>query len=235
MSLMALYSLMYTFSRGGYLATSATLLVLLLIRSKKLLVVVLVAAALYPFWAPSSVVHRLDMSTSVDEWGEVSHDRNITSRKAIWSGAIQIIKEHPQGVGFNSFWRYIRRYVPTDDRMGATDAHNNYLRVTAEMGLHGIIVYIWLLLALCVSTWRLLRRSARESFQYMVSLSFLGTMVAIIVANVFSSTFFIHQLNAIFWVLAAVVMRVGRISEEEASLEASRPATADVDSAMKAA
>lgn len=211
---LALYSLVYSYSRGGYAAALVALSFLLIIRGKKYFALFLVFIMFYPLWAPSSVIHRIEATREVTETGEVHLDMNAESRTAIWNGAIEMIKDHPLGVGFNNFRNTISDYVPTKKRMGATDAHNNYLLVTAELGIHGIMVYLWLMFTLLTSGWKLYRTSGDDSFITALSVGFLSALVALATANFFSSTFFIDQVNGIFWVLIATVMKMKFLKEK---------------------
>lgn len=90
------------------------------------------------------------------------HRSGDTVRLDLWRSALEMFRDHPlTGVGPAAYGTALREYRnPLLARDQLNEAHNVYLEVGAEMGIPGLIIGGWLLLAL-LWAWR--RRWRAES------------------------------------------------------------------------
>jgi O-antigen ligase len=87
---------------------------------------------------------------------EREKDESAQSRLRVWKGGMNMIRDHPlMGVGPSNFPAYIGHYVPEE---AGRDAHQTYLRCTAELGLLGLILFTFLI----VNAFRTLARIRRS-------------------------------------------------------------------------
>ncbi len=65
-------------------------------------------------------------------------------RTGYWQGALEMARDHPLGgVGLGAFGGYFPRYRALLAHP-ALDAHNDYLQVLAELGVPGLLIFLWL-------------------------------------------------------------------------------------------
>ncbi|MFA5775133.1 MAG: O-antigen ligase family protein, partial [Ilumatobacteraceae bacterium] len=150
-------SLYFTYSFGGYLALGAGLLIMVFAQARPkqrigaLIVVVLLGLAVvatqlqtFKLWNVFNVSGR--SSTSV--------------RVQIWHSAAVMIQEHPVfGIGYANFESVYRQVVPRlywpPLEWLVTQPHNLYLALWTEIGIFGLLTFLWLIIA----AFRVLRRT----------------------------------------------------------------------------
>lgn len=209
LSLICFRGIMVAFSRGAYIAFAFGLLVITFFRSKvifTILVVLMIFAILNPIFLPGGIRYRMSM-TSKNE-GILSTDTqqitdpSVTNRLEIWKGAIRMIKDHPFGTGYGTFPFFIPYYTAIEKRM---DAHNTYLILAAEMGIHTLTIFLVILFILFKNTlW--LYKKIKDRFIRAVTLGFLGSLGGLVMANMFGSRLITEELSSYFWILAGLIM-----------------------------
>jgi len=203
-----LYSLMYSQSRGAWLAFLVAFFVVLFKTGKfKVLAVVLILSLSAPMVSglfPVSVQERFN-SIFVEE--EDARDKSAQSRFIIWDNAINIYKEHPVlGVGYRVFNK-LNEYQNKD-------THNYYLKLLVEQGPAGVAIFLVIL-------WRGYRnanalwRRAQDPVFKALGLGTLAAVVSLAVANLFGDRFTHYPLSTYFWVYLALVVRAKLILDEE--------------------
>lgn len=90
-----------------------------------------------------------------DEEGK--HEESAESRKVLWQTALRMMKTRPQGFGAGNFQKYMGDYNNNDYQN--KDTHNTFLRCGAELGLHGLIVF----LIMIVNAFLILKRIKRKA------------------------------------------------------------------------
>jgi len=217
----ACIAIMMSLSRGGMLALLAGVFIVGWRTSRVAFGLLLVVLLFSPLWAPDYVKERV-MSSQVEVEGsdEVALDTAAEARIQTWQSILQVVSEHPiEGVGFTGLG-----YVLPD--MGTLlgleevkdSAHNTYLRMLAEMGILGIILFI----ALLVKCWMLAEatvRGARNAFDRALGVGLCGATVSLAVSCAFGDRFFNVIIASSFWVLCALA---------EDAVSESRPVNAAV-------
>lgn len=202
----ACIAIMMSLSRGGMLALLAGMFVVGWRSSRVGFGILLAAMLLSPLWAPDYVKERV-MSSQVEVEGsdEVALDTAAEARIQTWQSILQVVSEHPiEGVGFTGLG-----YVLPD--MGTLlgleevkdSAHNTYLRMLAEMGILGIILFIWLMVK-CLMLAEATVRTARSAFDRALGVGLCGATVSLAVSCAFGDRFFNVIIASSFWVLCAL-------------------------------
>lgn len=209
-------AVLYTFSRGAYLAFVAGSSVVLFCGNPALLAVAggasLTAVALFPSLVPLSVQQRFSETSDPDsDIGSPALDKSSALRLVLWKGGLQMVAEHPlQGVGLARFAETVRDHTPDplapDDPV---DAHNAYLLLAAEAGVPSLILLLALFSAWGFTALKLYLRR-RDPVDRRLGLVFLGSLVGVMVSCTVGSRFSEEALIGYFWILAALVVVVGR-------------------------
>ena len=200
--LLGLHPLLFSYSRGAYLASLVGLS--FFGRKKKiLLALVLVVIAGYQIFLPASVVDRIKMTESSS--GKL--DQSSAHRLALWKIALNAYQQHPIfGIGFGAF-KYI---VPEGEHL--TDTHNYFIKTICEQGIIGITILL-LTLFNAFRSGSLLFKIGHNDFQKGVGFGFMGCVLALAVANMFGDRFSYFPLGGYFWILWGLVDRGVLISQ----------------------
>jgi len=74
--------------------------------------------------------------------GDEQWDRSAQSRLETWAFSLQILSDHPFGVGPGNFGQYAGRY---NVMYKGRDAHNTYVRCFTELGIPGFLLFLGLI------------------------------------------------------------------------------------------
>ncbi|HLH37709.1 MAG TPA: O-antigen ligase family protein [Bryobacteraceae bacterium] len=199
--------LMYSLSRGGYVAFAAGMVFLGLVKQRLLLVWIVVFAFVWTAVLPNAVTSRVTMT--VDDSGELDHSAD--TRLTLWEDAMQIFDSNPiVGTGFNTY-----AYMHRVGNYG--DTHNIFIKVMIETGVIGLALFLWLLARTFFAGYRLFRSS--ENFFSAIGLGLAGWVLCSAVANLFGDRWTFLQVNGFLWVLAGLVAAASRIENASRSAE----------------
>lgn len=221
-------AIMLTYSRQSYLIALFGIMVVLVWRSipAAILATLLLAATATSF-LPGSVVDRVQQTQQVDPSGAVTFDLSTTSRFTIWEGTIDMLRDHPAGVGLGRFNEHIGDYT----NYAGKDAHNGFLLTLAECGPLGLLAMLWVFWRLWVLA-RRLRRSAGPARMGLrtFELGFTLAVVSMALGNMYGSPFFDSVIMANFWILCGLMERYGLLKVHAAAqlAAASKPAVEPV-------
>lgn len=207
-------SLRTTFSRGAVVAFGAAALVILWKKSKAafalLAVAVLVILQVGSFSLPYRMFGRMTSTYNAARPGDEFADKLDTSsrtRLIIWSAAADMIKEHPLfGVGYGRFDEEVGRYRPS---VAGKDAHNNFLKIAAEMGIPALAAFVILLLVCLWRAWRL-HGAVSDPLLKVILLGYCGSVVGVMVANIFGSRLDSAEITIQFWAMTGGVLIIER-------------------------
>ncbi|HHS84054.1 MAG TPA: O-antigen ligase family protein, partial [Gammaproteobacteria bacterium] len=211
-----LYSLMYSQSRGAWLAFLIALFAVLYKTGKlRVLLAVIILSLSAPMVIslfPVSVQERFD-TIFVDD--EEERDKSAESRFIIWDNAIQAYKSNPVfGVGYRVFSK-LNSYKNMD-------THNYYVKLLVEQGPAGLLLFLIILWRAYKNSNELWQKSSEPIFRALG----LGTLAAVVcfsVANLFGDRFTHYPLSTYFWVYLALVLRAKMIMEKESAETVSQP------------
>jgi probable O-glycosylation ligase (exosortase A-associated) len=223
-------TIVFTYSRGGFLALAAAVLVLCW-RSRNRIaglatlgLFVLAGLAI----APTKYLERIGSIAQYQTEGSAQ------GRLQAWSVAWSMIQDNPvMGVGFSRFQENYARYDPeivTESMAeGATRvAHNSYLQIWAEGGSIAFGLYLLLIGLSFTDLWRLRRRARRRYYSSWI-LSYASMLEASMAAFVVGSTFLNRAHFDLFYHYVAVILvftyLARRVMDEEDGRGALAPAS----------
>jgi putative inorganic carbon (HCO3(-)) transporter len=155
MSLALFIALVFTSSRGGLLSFIAAIGAFAVMR---LLQYPPLTRRIAPQWIAlaGAVVGGLLLVGFVLVTLPFARGNSDSGRLDMYRSAIEITRDHPlTGAGVGMFGRIFRDYRNPDiaqDKLAS--AHNLYLNTSAELGLTGMIVGVWVLAAFAIAAWR---------------------------------------------------------------------------------
>jgi putative inorganic carbon (HCO3(-)) transporter len=200
--------LMYTLSRGGYLALLAGWVFLGLVKQRKLLIPLVVFGLTWTAIVPNAVRQRVDMTYS-ERKQELDHSSE--TRVTLWEDAMQLFDANPVvGTGFGTY-AHLHRVGNYED------THNFFLKVLVETGVLGLLLFLWLLAKLFRAAYRF-SRTARDPFFASLGLGLAAWLVTSCVANLFGDRWTYMQITGFMWVIGGLVAQAMLL--EKASAEA---------------
>ncbi|MFA4915124.1 MAG: tetratricopeptide repeat protein [Syntrophales bacterium] len=169
-----------------------------------LLIFLLSLHLIFPYILPTpaklAVSYRDKMSSALD----LSSD-SASSRLAVWANTLEMIKDHPFGVGINN-WKvvypeYTRSRIIDKAATSEThfeEAHNDYLQMMAEIGIGGFVFYLWILTAIVRMCWK--------SPDTKYSPFFLWSIVGFMITSLFSFPSKMPVTSLFFWLAAGLIV-----------------------------
>lgn len=194
-----LYCLMYSFSRGSWLAFLAGGFVLVWCLRRKAAVAALIVALLFSgaLFSSLPVAVQERASTIAVEDGQ-ERDHSAESRFELWTLAFAQFRESPVfGNGYHTF-HHRNPY--------GKDTHNYYVKVLTEQGLVGMAILLTIL-ARGLSTSHRLYRMARSPLFRVLGLGTFCALAAFMVGNMFGDRFSHYPLSTYLWACLAMVQR----------------------------
>jgi putative inorganic carbon (hco3(-)) transporter len=124
--------------------------------------------------------------------GDLLPSLSFERRLTYWQDTIKLIKAHPFfGVGIGNFDLPLSRY-----------AHNVFLQIWAEMGILGLISFIWLIIATLKTA---LQKITLPSSKIMTT-ALTASSIAFLIHNLFDFTFFLPEISLIWWALLGLTL-----------------------------
>jgi O-antigen ligase len=204
------YGVIYTFSRGAYLAVALGVLFLGVLQKRTLLVLGLAGMLVMP----GAVMSRIG-STFVPAQGstDVQLEGSAEKRLIILENAMGIIAHNPViGIGFETY-QYLHPVA------NLKDTHDFYLKLAVEEGAVGMTIFLMLFWKMFRKGLELSRKSA-DSFMQHLGMGLAACMVGMMVVNLFGDRWSYPQVDTFWWVLLALVCRAQMFTTGDAASEA---------------
>jgi putative inorganic carbon (HCO3(-)) transporter len=131
---------------------------------------------------------------------------SLKSRLVIWQSAWEIIKDHPLiGIGPGMFQKYYldyqSRFAPYPE-WAVPQPHNLFLAFWLQVGLLGLVGFIWLLV-----------QFFRSLTPKKLSIILMATIVSILIHGLVDTTYWKNDLSVIFWLIIALDYKASRLSD----------------------
>jgi O-antigen ligase len=208
--------LVWTGSRGGFLALLTVLLVLVFTWKFIRLPwrILAVSTGLLVFALAGNAQYWKTMTEILDP-GEDYNFTSINGRIPVWKRGVGYMLANPVfGVGINAFPSAegrnpeIAKLIPPGKGFKWSTAHNSFLQVGAELGIPGLMIFL-------AFAWQLLRTAMRLSSPALLPRPgpTLAGLLVPMVAGFFVAAFFLSQAyGAILYFHAAAIMGLHRIA-----------------------
>lgn len=201
-SLLGLIASALTYSRPTLLGIYVALVFLAIARKKKIILACLILGLLIsPFFMPKPVKQFAK---------DVNYNPIVfmcnEDRIAIYLNSFNMIKAHPVvGVGANVFMKNYKFYksnpeyknIVTSDYMYP---HNNFIHLTAELGVIGLIIFLWFLWAVFKNIKDIYNKLTDDSLR-VILISITASIIAFLVNGLTESSLYYARVAIIFWYL----------------------------------
>lgn len=206
----AVFCLVLTYSRGGWLAFAGALVVFALFKNKLLVQLLVVAGLLIYSALPYNIANRLATITSLK-------DTSNLYRLDTWNSTIELIKAHWEtgvGLGRRAFARVYHTHMINSTVV--PHSHNLYLQTISEFGILGLVVFCWLF----ISVFRLGLKVGRTTSAALRNLN-AGVMAALtgfLLHSFVDHFIWYYKLGILIWLLVAIVIVMDKILSTEQNI-----------------
>lgn len=210
--LLAALCLLYTYSRGNWVACAVMLLAFCVLFCRKAFIPILGGGAAVLATGGTAVLHRL---ASIQ--GGYGGDTSIALRMAYLKSTKWIIEEFPLGVG----WYGYRFVYPTynfylaDKSVIMYHCHNIFLNIWAELGAHGLLAFLVVWWGIFLPAAWSLAYHGRSLWLKAMGRGYVLATVGIIVGGLTDHVYFNTQMGLCFWTLGILTLICARMNENE--------------------
>lgn len=208
-SLLAAGCLLYTYSRGNWLACAAVLFAFCLLFYHKAFLPVVGVGALGLAVGGQAVWHRLGSILN-------GQDTSMALRMAYLRSTKWIIEEYPLGVGWYGY-RFVYptyNYYLADTSVIMYHCHNLFLNVLAELGWHGLIVFLAVWGMFLYHGWKL-AFNKKGAWTTALGRGYVLASVGIAIGGLTDHIYFNTQMGLFFWLLGIVTMLSYKLDKYE--------------------
>lgn len=208
-SLLAAGCLLYTYSRGNWLACAAVLFAFCLLFYHKAFLPVLGVGALGLAVGGQAVWHRLGSILN-------GQDTSMALRMAYLRSTKWIIEEYPLGVGWYGY-RFVYptyNYYLADTSVIMYHCHNLFLNVLAELGWHGLIVFLAVWGMFLYHGWKL-AFNKKGTWTTALGRGYVLASVGIAIGGLTDYVYFNTQMGLFFWLLGILTMLSYKLDKYE--------------------
>ncbi|NIR50940.1 O-antigen ligase family protein [candidate division KSB1 bacterium] len=193
---LSLYAVTFIFSRGGYAAVLLGWVFIGLFKERRLLVLLIVFALTWKLIMPNAVVERVEMTKD---------DTSVQERLSLWKSAEQLIASNPViGTGYATLsFLNIRDAVTGKSR---DSLHSGYLEVASELGVIGLVVFVYLYVLGFRAGFRLYKKTD-DPFMKGLGFGLTACVVAALAGNLAGSYWHYINVSGFYWVFLALVVR----------------------------
>lgn len=187
--------LLFTQSRASWVGGAIGLFVFVIIgKNKKLLIYIPIMLIAGLILSPPAI--RMRANSIVD-----LNDPFTSVRLFLWKDNLSRFMSRPMGYGIGTMGHLGNRYRSGFESI----VDNNYLKILLEMGLQGLIAFVWLLYSLFKKGIRSHRDFANQHLSYIPA-CLLSSLAAFAITGLFANAWEILPGGAYFWILAGFLM-----------------------------
>jgi putative inorganic carbon (HCO3(-)) transporter len=196
-SVLLLYNLGFTYSRGCYLALAVGLLIFILFTERRLIAVFVAGVIALPFVIPASMLARLLSITNLE-------DSSTSFRIYIWQATLRILKDYwfaGLGQGIEAYNVVYPLY--SFSNVPAPHSHNLYLQVFVETGIWGLLIFLSLLIAFFNTQARLFIKTRNAKLKIFLA-AIMAAACAFLFQGVFDYVFYNYRVMLTFFVFTGM-------------------------------
>ncbi len=215
LSLLIVFSIMVTFSRGGFLGLFFVLFLSVFILSRykiKTFISIAVVILFISINLPKGYIERIKMIRTEIESANDMEDSNYTGRIYIWRIAAKMINDYPLfGVGPNNFVIMRQHY---EDEADISVTHNSFLQIGAELGSIALLVFLLLLSKIIFNLFKLRRRIVNDDLNHWM-IKYVGAILISIFGFIVSGFFLNRAMSEVLYLIISLGVCLQYIYQEE--------------------
>lgn len=192
------FCLLFTFCRSAIIGVWFVILLMGILRKDKIVISLFVLSLLItPFLLPNTIK---DWAKSTKSFGELLLNKE---RLVLYETSFNMIKHHPIiGVGVNTYVLNYQKYKLHDTTPGTANtgwyAHNSYLQMAAEIGITGLLMFLYLLFKL-FKGWKEFYFKSKDNFLKISSLGILMGIFAFLIHGLTETNLYYPKIVILFW------------------------------------
>lgn len=230
-------SLIFTFTRGSYLALGVSISVMFLLflslqgkeflkKNRKIFIFIIILMVIIsilfivpnPLNQTGTVLSKIKGRVALTQ---LITDNSLRARLATWKSALIMIKERPWlGLGIGTFkynsLRYIAKFLEQGENrsfyptLASTEAHNEYLQFWAEIGIIGLLIFIWFIISYFKYCLKMIKK-IKDEYAQGILIGMIGVAVAMVVDSIFGFPLHLPASVSLFWLIIALSITLIRI------------------------
>jgi O-antigen ligase len=200
------FGVILSVSRGAVIALVLGLLYVGWKSSRIVFAVIVLALLTSPLWTPDYLKARMSgTQVEVEGTDETELDGAAQIRVDTWRAIMSLVTDHPvDGVGFAGLAYVLPEAGEAIGLEVRDSSHNTYLRFLGEMGIFGLLVFVFLLWK-CWALARAGMKAARDRFDHQLAVGLAGATLGLAVSCAFGDRFFNILITGSFFMAAALV------------------------------
>jgi len=171
---------------------------------------------------PGTVISKIKSRITV---AQLIQGHNVKRRIATWKFTLMMIKDRPllgSGIGtfkYNSL-RYQAEFFSQGDNRSlypygiAYEAHNEYLHFWAELGIIGLGIFLWMIIAYFYYGLKFLKKTKNNYTQGML-IGMMGVIIAVLVDGIFGFPLHLPATIIVFWLSLGLTISISQNGREE--------------------
>ncbi|TJX15196.1 polymerase [Tissierella creatinini] len=206
-TLIMILAMLMTLSRGSWVGFAFSAFVFILLLEKRLLLLVVPISLGAVYFLPQSILNRI---MSIGNFA----DSSIAYRFTMWEITMDIIRDYPiAGVGFGHlpFKQIFETYIRT---MPIYHSHNTYLQTAVEMGIPGLLAFLFLLFILFKYGILKLVKS-EDRYIRILSAGALSSLGGVLTHGMAENVLYLPRIIFTFWIVVGLILTLDRIRRYE--------------------
>ncbi len=199
--------LIFTFSRGGWVGFALALGLFIFIREPKLLIPLMIIALISLFFVPDVILARLSSIGSFE-------DTSNAYRLSVWQASLGMIGHYGlTGVGLGyaaSLYTYPAFMLAG---IKAAHAHNIFLQLTIELGIVGILVFLWLIIKLYRLSSNVILKGKNLQAK-TIAISVMGAFTGHLFHGLVEYVWFHPKILLTFWVMVGILIAAYNLKDQ---------------------
>ncbi|MEI7905151.1 MAG: HAD-IIIA family hydrolase, partial [Candidatus Firestonebacteria bacterium] len=212
------------------LVALAILVLVFLLIFRKTAAFTVVAVVLVVFLAGIYIVPNTGFGRSINKITNLKH-QSVSERLCMWKSGVNIIKDHPAGIGIDNMSLVYPKYMLPEAKEGNTaHLHNNFVQLAAERGIETLLAYFIFIIAFYMVSIKALHKISNLFERYLVA-GIIGVFTVLVVSGIFEYSWGTSQTILNFWFLSGLGMAVvsKHLSGKRAAVFLDRDGTINVE------
>jgi hypothetical protein len=200
------FPFLYTLSRASYIAIIFSFLTFIFFSKRKLVLITVMTtmAVSVLLIRPEAVLERVKYTFAFEDKslarvGGIYLDYSSSARIFSWMDSFQTWKKHPiLGRGISG--------------IGLIDGQ--YIRTLPEMGIIGLLAFLWLLWTIYKSSLGIYKQMDDNLYKGL-TLGFIAGFIGLAIHALTANTFILIRVMEPFWFITGIIMMLPKVKEEE--------------------
>lgn len=208
-SCIAIYVLFITYSRAGWICFIVSLIILLYFHFKKIHIYKQIGLIIITIIIFSILGYFFISTSNVIKDRFIEDDRGSASvRIPLMEVAGDMIRSNPlTGVGLNNYSEVDQDYDTTIEKVTIifpSTVHNIYLKIAAEIGIPGLLFFLWFVIYIYRQAFKLIRY--KEGFDRHVVIGVVAGLTTFLIHGMVDTGNLGGHRFLPFWVLSGIVI-----------------------------